>query len=73
MNETDARKPMTDRLSRGDLPFIVCALVSGVIVLYLGRSLTFWYDEWRSITFDGGPVDFFRPVNEHWSTLPLLL
>ena len=42
-------------------------------MLYLGRSLTFWYDEWRSITFDGGLVDFLRPVNEHWLTLPLLL
>ena len=41
-------------------------------VLYLGRSLTFWHDEWRSITFDGGWSDFLRPVNEHWSTFPLL-
>jgi len=61
------------RLSRADLPFVVCAVASGVFVLYLGRSLTFWFDEWRSITFDGGFVDYFRPINEHWSTLPLLL
>ena len=73
MSETDARAPVSDRLSRGDIPFVICALVSGIFVLYLGRSLTFWYDEWRSITFDGGPLDFLRPVNEHWSTLPLLL
>ena len=73
MSETDVKSTATNRLSLGDLPFIVCALASGAFVLYLGRSLTFWYDEWRSITFDGGAVDFLRPVNEHWSTIPLLL
>jgi hypothetical protein len=56
-----------------DLPFVVIALTCGVLLLYLGRSLTFWEDEWRSITFDGGPLDYLRPVNQHWSTLPLLL
>ena len=52
---------------------MVIALACGVLLLYLGRSLTFWEDEWRSITFDGGPLDYLRPVNQHWSTLPLLL
>ncbi len=60
-------------VSRGDLPFVLAALACGALLIYLGRSLTFWYDEWRSITFDGGAVDFFRPVNEHWQTIPLLL
>ncbi len=60
-------------MTRADVPFIVLALVTGALLLYLGRSLTFWYDEWRSITFDGGFVDYFRPVNEHWSTVPLAL
>jgi hypothetical protein len=68
----DARERF-DRVGRPDLPFVICALVCGAVVLYLGRSLTFWYDEWRSITFDGGVLDYLRPVNEHWLTLPLLL
>ena len=55
------------------MPFVVLALATGALLLYLGRSLTFWHDEWRSITFDGGVVDYFRPVNEHWSTFPLAL
>jgi hypothetical protein len=60
-------------VTRADVPFIVAAVATGALLLYLGRSLTFWHDEWRSITFDGGFVDFFRPVNEHWSTFPLAL
>ena len=55
-----------------DLPFAGAAALSAGTILYLGRSLTFWNDEWRSITFDGGWLDFFRPLNEHWSTIPLL-
>jgi len=46
---------------------------AAVILMVLGRSMTFWQDEWGSITFSGGPIDFFKPVNEHWSTFPLLL
>jgi hypothetical protein len=60
-------------VSRGDLPFILAALACGAYLIYLGRSLTFWHDEWRSISFDGDAVDFLRPVNEHWQTIPLLL
>ena len=60
-------------MTRADLPFIVATVATGVLLMYLGRSLTFWHDEWRSITFDGGFVDYFRPVNEHWSTFPLVL
>jgi hypothetical protein len=56
-----------------DVPFVALALASGALLLYLGRSLTFWYDEWRSITFEGSGLDYLRPVNEHWSTFPLLL
>ena len=56
-----------------DAPFVVAAVASGVFLLYLGRSLTFWYDEWDFITFSGSAGDFLRPHNEHWSTLPLLL
>jgi hypothetical protein len=57
----------------GDAPFLVASLISGGLLLYLGRSLTFWFDEWRVITFDGNALDYFRPLNEHWSTIPLAL
>jgi hypothetical protein len=61
------------RVTRADVPFVLLALVSGVALLYVGRSLTFYYDEWEFITFDGGLGDYLRPYNEHWSTFPLLL
>ena len=46
---------------------------SGALLLYLGRSFTFWLDEWRFIQFDGGLTDYFRPHFEHWPTFPLAL
>ena len=49
------------------------AASAGVVLLYLARSMTFWQDEWGSIAFNGGRLDIIRPVNEHWSTIPLLL
>ena len=61
------------RRAASDIPFVVLALEAGAILLYLGRSLTFWQDEWRWITFTGTAIDFLRPVNQHWSTFPLLL
>jgi hypothetical protein len=58
---------------RWDAAFAVVALGSGALLLYLGRSFTFWLDEWRFIQFDGGLTDYFRPHFEHWSTFPLAL
>ena len=60
-------------LTRGDVPFVFLCLASGALLLYLGRSLTFFHDEWRAITFQGTALDYLRPVNEHWSTIPLAL
>ena len=56
-----------------DAPIVALGALAAAILIYLGRSLTFWQDEWGSIAFDGSPADFLRPVNEHWSTIPLLL
>ncbi len=67
-----SRPPEAHGVAWSDLPFVGAAALAAGVVLYLGRSLTFWHDEWRSITFDGNWSDFLRPVNEHWSTLPLL-
>lgn len=65
----DVRMPV----GRADGPFAVAVVATGVLLLYSGRSLTFWFDEWRSIAFQGTVVDLFRPVNEHWQTFPLIL
>ena len=70
---TRSRPPKAHGVAWSDLPFVGAAVLAAACVLYLGRSLTFWHDEWRSITFDGVWSDFLRPVNEHWSTFPLLL
>jgi hypothetical protein len=56
-----------------DAPIVLLGALAFVVLLFLARSMTFWQDEWGSITFAGGPLDFLRPVNEHWSTFPLLL
>jgi len=64
---------MTQMRRGSDIPFVVLALEAGAILLYLGRSLTFWQDEWRLITFTGTTIDYLRPISEHWSTFPLLL
>ena len=53
--------------------FVILAALAAVVLLYLARAMTFWQDEWGSIMFDGGPLDVLRPVNEHWSTIPLLM
>jgi hypothetical protein len=67
----DARRKVD--VTRADLPFVALAIGSTALLLYLGRSLTYYLDEWVFLTFDGGIVDYLRPYNEHWSTLPLLL
>ena len=59
--------------ARPELPFVLVGALCGVVLLYLGRGLTFYNDEWRWIAFDGGLIDYFRPHNEHWSTIPLLI
>ncbi len=50
------------------------AVVAALAILWLGRGLTFFSDEWafierRSLADIGG---WFEPHNEHWSTLPVI-
>ena len=55
---------------------LVAALVVGLpILLWLGRGLTFFSDEWAFIESRslGDPGTWLPPHNEHWSTLPILL
>ena len=54
-------------------PIVILGFIAAVVLLYLARSMTFFQDEWGSIAFSGGALDFIRPVNEHWSTFPLLI
>jgi hypothetical protein len=62
--------------SRSDVPFLLVLFAAGLLLLYLGRSLTFFQDEWGFVSrfSDGVDVaDVIRPWNEHWTTLPALL
>ena len=56
---------------------VFAAVEAGALVLYmvLGRWLWFYNDEWDFlVTRRAGDVgDLFRPHNEHWPTLPVLL
>lgn len=49
-------------------------LISGVVLLILGRNQWFWYDEWNFFVERGRDsfADLFRPHNEHLTALPLL-
>src|SRR5262245_26454919 len=50
-------------------------LVGGAaLILWLGRGLSFFADEWAFIEQRslGDPSGWFKPHNEHWSTLPVV-
>ena len=61
------------RRAAPNAPILILAALAAAVLLYLARSMTFWQDEWGSIMFSGGPLDLIKPVNEHWSTIPLLM
>lgn len=54
--------------------FVLAAVAAFALLIYLGRSLTFYNDEWtfilerRDLSLD----DLVRPHNEHWSTFLVL-
>ena len=59
---TRARRPDT-----ADVVVGVAVVVAAVLLLWLGRGLTFFADEWavmadRTISFES----FIEPFNEHW-------
>ena len=45
-------------------------LAGGLWLLYLGRNLWFFFDEWDIV--GNHALGLFQPHNEHWSTLPYL-
>ena len=59
----------------GPGPFVVAATAAGVVLLVLGSGMTFFADEWAFIESRSlsDPIDWLRPHNEHWSTLPIIV
>jgi hypothetical protein len=55
--------------------FVVVEFVALVLWLMLGRSQWFFRDEWDFVAGRrvGDVGDLFRPHNEHWSTVPILV
>ncbi len=68
---SDAMPVRPSRRVAAYAPIAVLMAVAAAVLLFLARSMTFWQDEWGSITFHGDWVDLIRPVNEHWSMFPL--
>lgn len=46
-------------------------LIAAAVLLYLGRHLWFFFDEWDVV--GNHQVGLLQPHNEHWSTLPYLV
>jgi hypothetical protein len=66
---------VTSRIERrANAIFAILAALAGFAILWLGRGMTFFSDEWafiegRSLT---DPSTWFPPHNEHWVTLPVI-
>ena len=73
----DGGRPAASRTERllGPVPFVIAASLAGLVLLALGAGMTFFSDEWAFIESRslGDPVDWLRPHNEHWSTLPIIV
>jgi hypothetical protein len=68
---------VTAALERVATPLVVAgAVASWVALLFLGRGLTFYADEWSYLAVPGlfGSLNnLFEPHNEHWATLSLVV
>lgn len=55
--------------------FAAIALGGALVLIWLGRGMTFFADEWAFIESRalGDPMTWFSPHNEHWSTIPILV
>ncbi|MDT4949817.1 MAG: hypothetical protein QOJ37_2412 [Pseudonocardiales bacterium] len=57
------------------LAHLASLTVALAVLLYAGRGLWFFYDEWDFLAYRGvfhPPMGLLTPHNEHWSTLPIL-
>ena len=63
------------RVPHSALLAVVAAALATAALVYLTRSVTFHQDEWNFIVDrPGWTMDsLFRPHNEHWSTVPVVI
>lgn len=74
MSVTTIRQRLVDA-DRYTLAFLLAAIVVAVVLLVVGRGITFVADEWAFIN-ERQAWDlntFLRPHNEHWSAVPILI
>ena len=72
MNDVSIGRRRFDRSTIG----LVVALAIGLpLLLWLGRGMTFFSDEWAFIQTRslGDPGTWLTPHNEHWTTLPVIV
>jgi hypothetical protein len=62
------------RFDRSAVALVVALVVGLPLLLWLGRGMTFFSDEWAFIETRalGDPATWLPPHNEHWSTLPVI-
>jgi hypothetical protein len=62
------------RFDRSTVVLVVGLVIGLPILLWLGRGMTFFSDEWAFIENRslGDPGTWLPPHNEHWSTLPVI-
>jgi hypothetical protein len=62
-------------LDRWTAALAVALLIGLPVLLWLGRGMTFFSDEWAFIESRslGDPSTWLPPHNEHWSTVPILI
>ncbi len=70
-DEAERRSALRDRSAL--LVFAVYVGVSFIVLLRMGRHYWFYEDEWHLLLRDLTPAGLFRPLNQHWLTLPLLV
>jgi hypothetical protein len=65
----DRTIPDRTRERVSNLVLLAAATVSAALILYLGRHLTFFHDEWSFLSTRTGWSldDFMLPHNEHWA------
>ena len=62
------------RVDRSTVVLVIALVVGLPLLLWLGRGMTFFSDEWAFIETRslGDPGTWLPPHNEHWSTLPVI-
>lgn len=75
MTDSASRRFADLEVPRAEWLAAIMATGAVLVLLYLGRHLSFLYDEWTFafIRRGSGAQVFFGPHNEHWSTLPVLI